>query len=76
MEPAHGPLGVLWVGLGLGAFYIALIWINTLLGVFLTPLFLVPLTWLQDAVLASRRRKRGAAGDGQPVTGAANAPRR
>ena len=44
----HGPLGTLWVGLGLGAFYIALTWINTLLGVFLTPLFIIPMTWLQD----------------------------
>ena len=41
----HGPLGTLWVGLGLSGFYVALIWINTLLGVFLTPLFLLPATW-------------------------------
>jgi hypothetical protein len=46
----HGPLGTLWVGLGLCAFYIALVWINTLLGFVLTPLFVVPLTWLQDKV--------------------------
>lgn len=66
----HGPLGVLWVGLGLGAFYIALIWINTLLGVFLTPLFIVPATWLQDAVMEKRRRQRSGdvRGDGtRPV---------
>ena len=44
----HGPLGTLWVGLGLCAFYIALVWINTLLGIVLTPLFIIPLTWLQD----------------------------
>lgn len=44
----HGPLGTLWTGLGLGAFYIALTWINVLLGTLLTPLFIVPLTWLQD----------------------------
>jgi predicted Na+-dependent transporter len=31
----------------LGAFYIALIWINSLLGVFLTPLFILPLSWLK-----------------------------
>jgi hypothetical protein len=31
------------------AFYAALIWINVLLGMFLTPLFLIPLTWIQDA---------------------------
>ncbi|MDB4885491.1 MAG: hypothetical protein JWN79_929 [Gemmatimonadetes bacterium] len=44
----HGPLGTLWVGLGLCGFYIALIWINSVLGFMLTPLFIVPLTWLQD----------------------------
>jgi hypothetical protein len=49
-----GPFGTLLVGLALGAFYTALIWINMLLGVFLTPLFLVPLTWVQDAVMARR----------------------
>src|SRR4051812_37202501 len=38
----HGPLGTLWVGLGLGAFYIALIWINSLLGIFTGPLFMTP----------------------------------
>jgi len=43
-------LGTLLVGLGLCCFYIALVWINTLLGVVLTPLFIVPLTWLQDRV--------------------------
>lgn len=53
----HGPLGVIWVGIGLICFYIALIWLNTLLGVFLTPLFLVPATWLQDH-LAKRKRER------------------
>ncbi|MGI9077761.1 MAG: hypothetical protein ACR2G6_10635 [Gemmatimonadaceae bacterium] len=41
----HGPLGTLWVGLGLSAFYVALIWINSLLGLFLTPLFIIPITW-------------------------------
>jgi hypothetical protein len=49
-----GPLGTLIAGLGLGAFYTALIWINMLLGVFLTPLFMVPLTWVQDAIMAKR----------------------
>ena len=44
------PLGTLWAGLGLGAFYLALTWVNILLGHFLTPLFLIPMTWLQDAV--------------------------
>jgi apolipoprotein N-acyltransferase len=42
----HGPLGTIWVSLGLGCFYIGLIWINSLLGVFLTPLFTLAATWL------------------------------
>ena len=54
----HGPLGTLIAGLGLGAFYLALIWVNLLLGHFLTPLFLMPLTWIMDAV--KRRKERGA----------------
>jgi hypothetical protein len=37
----HGPLGVIWVSLGLGAFYVALIWINSLLGLMITPLFVL-----------------------------------
>ena len=52
----HGPLGTLWAGLGLGAFYTALIWVNLLLGHMLTPLFLLPLTWLQDS-MAKRKAK-------------------
>ena len=61
---SSGPLGTIWVGFGLGAFYLALIWINALLGIFLTPLFLIPLTWLQDAV---RNRRHGdvVRGDGR-----------
>ena len=51
----HGPLGTLWVSFGLIAFYIALIWLNSLLGLFLTPLFIVPLTWLQDKVMGRRK---------------------
>jgi hypothetical protein len=52
----HGPLGTLWVSLGLIAFYIALIWLNTLLGLFLTPLLTgIPLTWLIDW----RKRRKG-----------------
>ena len=53
----HGPLGTLWIGLGLIAFYIALIWLNTLLGVFLTPLFLIPQTWLMDRIKERKARK-------------------
>lgn len=52
---SNSPLGTLWAGLGLGAFYLALTWVNILLGHFLTPLFLIPLTWIQDAV---QKRKR------------------
>ena len=55
---SHGPLGTLWVGLGLGAFYIALIWLNTLLGFLLTPLFIIPQTWLMDRMRARRSRDR------------------
>ena len=51
---SHGPLGTLWVGIGLGLFYIALIWLNTLLGFVLTPLFILPATWLMDKM--GRRR--------------------
>lgn len=54
----HGPLGTLWVSFGLIAFYIALIWLNSLLGIFLTPLFIIPATWLMDFV---QKRKRGRA---------------
>lgn len=59
---SHGPLGTLWVGLGLGAFYIALIWLNTLLGFVLTPLFIIPTTWLMDRV-----KGRRATADERPV---------
>ncbi len=52
-----GPLGTLIAGLGMGAFYTALIWINMLLGIFLTPLFLIPLTWIQDALAAKKNAK-------------------
>jgi len=50
----HGPLGTIWVSLGLCAFYIALIWINSLLGLMITPLF----TLLGNSVLGMVRRKR------------------
>jgi hypothetical protein len=48
-------LGTLWAAFGMTAYYMALVWINTLLGIFLTPLFLIPLTWLQDRVMLGRR---------------------
>jgi hypothetical protein len=43
----HGPLGTLWVSFGLIAFYIALIWLNSL--------FMIPGTWLFDW----RKRRKG-----------------
>lgn len=53
----QGPLAVIWVSAGLIAFYIALIWINSLLGLFLTPLFIIPATWLQDKLRKRKARK-------------------
>lgn len=75
-----GPLGVIWVGLGLGAFYLALTWINVLLGNFLTPLFLIPLTWLQDAIIGRGPRagpadRDAARSDGRTTTGTTPANR-
>ncbi len=52
----HGPLGTLWVGIGLICFYIALIWLNSLLGLFLTPLFVMPATWLKDKMKRGEKR--------------------
>lgn len=59
----HGPLGTLWVGLGLIAFYIALTWLNTLLGFLLTPLFVIPLTWLMDFLGVRRETRAESRGD-------------
>ena len=50
----HGTMGSVWAALGMTAYYMALIWINILLGLFLSPLFMIPVTWLQD-----RFRRRG-----------------
>lgn len=61
----HGPLGTLWVSLGLIGFYLALIWLNTLLGIFLTPLFIIPQTWLMDWL---KRRKEGKAAPGSATS--------
>ena len=55
----HGPLGTLWVSFGLIGFYLGLIWLNTLLGIFLTPLFLIPGTWLMDWVEKRKRAREG-----------------
>ena len=48
----HGAFGTVWASLGMTAYYLALLWINILLGLMLTPMFLIPITWIQD-----RRRK-------------------
>ena len=61
----HGPLGTLWVSLGLISFYIALIWLNALLGHFLTPLFIIPSTWLLDWF---KKRKSGPSETPTPET--------
>jgi len=53
---SQGTLATLWTGLGLAGFYLALIWINSLLGMLLTPLMLLPATFLLD-----KRKKAGAA---------------
>lgn len=58
---AHGPLGTLWVSLGLIAFYIGLIWINSLLGLVLTPLFMIPQTRLLEYVKRRRAKRKAAA---------------
>ena len=54
-----GPLGTLIAGMGMGAYYIGLTWINVLLGFFLTPLFIVPLTWLMDARAKAKAAQAG-----------------
>ena len=60
----HGPLGTLWVSLGLIGFYLALMWLNTLLGIFLTPLFLIPQTWLMDKLKERKAAKSNGGGAG------------
>jgi hypothetical protein len=52
-----GPLGTLIAGLGMGAYYVGLTWINLLLGVLLTPFFIIPLTWVQDALARRKAQK-------------------
>lgn len=52
---SHTVFGTLWAALGMTAYYLALVWINTLLGLFLTPLFLIPMTWLQDRFVQRRQ---------------------
>ena len=49
----HGVFGTIWASLGMTAYYMALTWINILLGTFLGPLFMIPITWVQDALKKS-----------------------
>lgn len=56
---ANGPLGLLWVSLGLIGFYIGLLWLNSLLGTFLTPLILIPVTWLTDHLKRRKAKRQG-----------------
>ncbi len=46
----HGTFGTIWASLGMTAYYMAITWINVLLGLFLGPLFMIPITWVQDAL--------------------------
>ncbi len=54
---SEGPLAVLWVGVAIGAFFTALIWLNTLLPMFLTPLFVIPVTWLLEKLGIGKPRE-------------------
>ena len=45
---SHGTLGTIWASFGMTAYYMALTWINILLGLFLSPLFVIPLTGLKQ----------------------------
>ena len=53
----HGTLGTIWASFGMTAYYMSLTWINLLLGLFLTPLFLIPQTWLMDFLKARKEKK-------------------
>jgi fatty acid desaturase len=55
----HGPLGTLWVSIGLICFYIALIWINTLLPLIVNTLFTIPVTWLMDWMKERKEARQG-----------------
>lgn len=51
---SHGTFGSIWASLGMTAYWMGLIWINILLGTFLSPLFMIPLTWIQDKMRANK----------------------
>jgi hypothetical protein len=55
-----GTFGMLWAAFGLTAFFIALTWVNLLLGHFLTPLFLIPATWVLEKLGIGRPTKPSA----------------
>ncbi len=57
----QGPLATLYVGIALCAFYIALVWINTLLPMFLQPLFVIPATWVLEI---AQGKRPGGGGEG------------
>lgn len=47
MEEA-GAFGTLWAALGMSAYFMALTWINILLAIILSPLFLIPISWFKS----------------------------
>ncbi len=52
---SHGTFGTIWASLGMTAYYMALIWINILLSLFLSPLFMIPISWIQDYFRGRRK---------------------
>ena len=51
---SHGTFGSFFAALGMTAYWMALIWINILLSLFLSPLFSIPITWVQDKMRKSK----------------------
>jgi hypothetical protein len=51
---SQGPFAILYVGIALCAFYAALVWLNTLLPMFLQPLLVIPFTWIIEAMQGKR----------------------
>lgn len=47
---SHSTLGTIWATLGMTGYWMGLLWLNILLSNFLTPLLIIPFTWIQDAV--------------------------
>ncbi len=44
----HGALGTIWASFGMTAYFMAIMWISTLLSLMLSPLMMMPLSWIQD----------------------------